>query len=331
MRRTIFFIIFLLAIQLTAGIKVDSNTLGFEVQYKTVEIPVTSTDVMLSKDKKPYANVDYIAVKSGNTILPLTSAKQKGKSVLNKVGQIDNDVIDLHEPIQLKLPITGTLLINANEHGQAGPVRYPQDGFITMELPAGNPTHDGILDAGLGQPTFKFWWEPTTGHPAGWFIVYAFTDANYAYFAFDVTPDNTNDAKEDWSAIHVQTNEGIKEFYADHAKKEYGLSSFGYTGSVNYAHKTYEFKIPLNEIGPFSLQSTTIIFYLQYYGTAGGPVCGNGILEAPEECDDGNLIGGDGCSSTCTLEGAVPEFSTITLIIAVLGALVGIFAVRKIR
>lgn len=32
------------------------------------------------------------------------------------------------------------------------------------------------------------------------------------------------------------------------------------------------------------------------------PVCGNGILEAGEECDDGNLINGDGCSSSCTIE-----------------------------
>jgi len=30
--------------------------------------------------------------------------------------------------------------------------------------------------------------------------------------------------------------------------------------------------------------------------------CGNGILEAPEECDDGNFVDGDGCSSTCELE-----------------------------
>ena len=30
--------------------------------------------------------------------------------------------------------------------------------------------------------------------------------------------------------------------------------------------------------------------------------CGNGILEAGEECDDGNLINGDGCSSLCFTE-----------------------------
>ena len=30
--------------------------------------------------------------------------------------------------------------------------------------------------------------------------------------------------------------------------------------------------------------------------------CGNGLAELPEECDDGNTTGGDGCSATCTLE-----------------------------
>ncbi|HVM95832.1 MAG TPA: PQQ-dependent sugar dehydrogenase [Candidatus Acidoferrales bacterium] len=31
--------------------------------------------------------------------------------------------------------------------------------------------------------------------------------------------------------------------------------------------------------------------------------CGNGVLEAGEQCDDGNVINGDGCSATCQLEG----------------------------
>jgi cysteine-rich repeat protein len=32
------------------------------------------------------------------------------------------------------------------------------------------------------------------------------------------------------------------------------------------------------------------------------PVCGNGIKEEGEYCDDGNTISGDGCSSKCKLE-----------------------------
>jgi cysteine-rich repeat protein len=31
-------------------------------------------------------------------------------------------------------------------------------------------------------------------------------------------------------------------------------------------------------------------------------ICGNGILEPGEQCDDGNLVDGDGCSSICTIE-----------------------------
>jgi cysteine-rich repeat protein len=33
-----------------------------------------------------------------------------------------------------------------------------------------------------------------------------------------------------------------------------------------------------------------------------GPTCGDGIVQAPEQCDDSNLANGDGCSSTCTIE-----------------------------
>lgn len=38
----------------------------------------------------------------------------------------------------------------------------------------------------------------------------------------------------------------------------------------------------------------------------GPQVCGNGYLEPPEECDDGNLVNGDGCSDQCLLEQITP-------------------------
>jgi len=37
-------------------------------------------------------------------------------------------------------------------------------------------------------------------------------------------------------------------------------------------------------------------------------VCGNGIAQGPtEQCDDGNVGDGDGCSATCTIEGPLPS------------------------
>lgn len=41
------------------------------------------------------------------------------------------------------------------------------------------------------------------------------------------------------------------------------------------------------------------------------PVCGNHIIEAGEQCDDGNLINGDGCSATCKNEEEKNKFSNI--------------------
>ena len=31
-------------------------------------------------------------------------------------------------------------------------------------------------------------------------------------------------------------------------------------------------------------------------------VCGNGLRDPGEQCDDGNNVGGDGCSATCSVE-----------------------------
>src|SRR5439155_1556779 len=39
-------------------------------------------------------------------------------------------------------------------------------------------------------------------------------------------------------------------------------------------------------------------------GNNGSPSCGNGVVEAAEACDDGNLANGDCCSSACTIEAA---------------------------
>ncbi|RME57426.1 MAG: DUF4215 domain-containing protein, partial [Candidatus Dadabacteria bacterium] len=40
--------------------------------------------------------------------------------------------------------------------------------------------------------------------------------------------------------------------------------------------------------------------------TRNSPVCGNGIVETGEDCDDGNIEDGDGCSSTCQIEFMFP-------------------------
>src|SRR5262245_1917353 len=48
-------------------------------------------------------------------------------------------------------------------------------------------------------------------------------------------------------------------------------------------------------------------FQTDKFGTLSGaiaPICGNGILDPTEQCDDGNTVAGDCCSPTCTFEPA---------------------------
>jgi cysteine-rich repeat protein len=66
----------------------------------------------------------------------------------------------------------------------------------------------------------------------------------------------------------------------------------------------YRFEIDSGNIlgGPFPSLGT-VLSGLCVLGevTAASP-CGNGVLQTGEECDDGNTVDGDGCSSTCKLE-----------------------------
>jgi cysteine-rich repeat protein len=38
------------------------------------------------------------------------------------------------------------------------------------------------------------------------------------------------------------------------------------------------------------------------YITGEAPICGDGVIEGTEECDDGGLTPGDGCDSSCEIE-----------------------------
>jgi cysteine-rich repeat protein len=60
------------------------------------------------------------------------------------------------------------------------------------------------------------------------------------------------------------------------------------------------------------LPGPAIMTVLARGGGGGGPdpVCGNGITELGESCDDGNTASGDGCSATCQVEG-VGTFVTL--------------------
>ncbi len=85
---------------------------------------------------------------------------------------------------------------------------------------------------------------------------------------------------------------------------------------------------------PCPVECQTVDFFYQESPWRAGQClhgCGDGILDGQEECDDGNLDDGDGCSMRCVLEAdgrAVPEFSSAAVILTVAAAM-GLILVRR--
>ena len=73
---------------------------------------------------------------------------------------------------------------------------------------------------------------------------------------------------------------------------------------------TYEYNGILDEVAVYNRALNLTEIQQQYNESSGRyycaplppPVCGNGIIEQGEECDDGNNISGDGCSANCLSE-----------------------------
>lgn len=76
------------------------------------------------------------------------------------------------------------------------------------------------------------------------------------------------------------------------ASTNYTLLTGGYSGIV------YEYCIMDEEYKCHDIS------HIEFCGNY-DPVCGNGIVEPGEECDDGNLVNGDGCDNECQYECAI--------------------------
>lgn len=61
-----------------------------------------------------------------------------------------------------------------------------------------------------------------------------------------------------------------------------------------------------NEIANAQIGFNLVFDGVQAGGSLGA-VCGNGVIESGEQCDDGNISAGDGCSATCEAESPSAE------------------------
>jgi len=93
---------------------------------------------------------------------------------------------------------------------------------------------------------------------------------------------------------------------------------------------------PLGAAGAFTSTSYKGMTGVLKYETAVIAItgtCGDGNVDPGEQCDDNNNVNGDGCSSTCQIEGGspppVPEFSDYAIALLLLTVVGGFVAMRR--
>ncbi|HUJ60921.1 MAG TPA: DUF4215 domain-containing protein [Kofleriaceae bacterium] len=110
------------------------------------------------------------------------------------------------------------------------------------------------------------------------------------------------DARYDQATIAVNgtqiwQNAASKPGTLDHIDQEWRFHDLDLTSLVGGGSASVTWSLTsdhTNDFGGWTLDDVCLVGV--------DPVCGNGILDEGEQCDDGNTVDGDGCSSTCMFE-----------------------------
>ncbi|HUT53338.1 MAG TPA: FG-GAP-like repeat-containing protein [bacterium] len=70
-------------------------------------------------------------------------------------------------------------------------------------------------------------------------------------------------------------------------------------------------RVPVFVLSCLLASLVLLIMPMTLRAACGVPVCGNGILDPGEQCDDGNLLDGDGCAADCTESFDLVEMPTL--------------------
>ena len=148
----------------------------------------------------------------------------------------------------------------------------------------GRLTVDGaIKDEQLGEPLFVATSRPGTGHPVGQVYAWVKDDRETLYVAFDFLSDNTLDGEKDYATLHVNAGGTVRAYRVSVSSQRYGKSGFGYTPRATYQHKTYEFAVPLAELGK-NPRDLGLAFWA--YGTAAPDLGPDGAVDASDPKPD---------------------------------------------
>ncbi len=237
------------------------------------------------------AHVEHVSLlSSGERLLPTSAVRlDTGQEALLEVRHQDNVLFDLHEAeMEVGWPAWEpggpfVLALGAREEvlstRRVVPFTYPRTGAYRYTVGEEGPmVVDGLQTSAddLGSALFGVQTRPVTGHPSAKVFGWVKSDGIDLYGALDFTVDNTLDGDRDWASLEVETASGWQEMRVTAVDQTYGIAGFTRTAPVHHAHKYYEFRIPLAEVGASVGETLSLRF--RAYGTAAG-------CEIPGRCD----------------------------------------------
>ncbi len=159
-------------------------------------------------------------------------------------------------------------------------------------------------------------------------IQFSFSASNYNFYIQNGQPGATGGqiVPGKWQFLALTFDNNVAKTYVD--GQLIGIDAYGpaytlaglvdklYLGTYQGAPGSYVFDGKMDEFAIFKktltdqqirdLYDNAAFNGKGYCDAIPGPVCGNGIVEGTEACDDGGTTDEDGCSSTCTKELIIP-------------------------
>ena len=241
------------------------------VRKNTINIPEKAKRLTVKKDNGNKAHIDAIISEDGNLkTLNLNHDSQK------KISAYDGDLINLNEnSIEFQIensPETLDLFGRIEGKLMENPFFYPESNSILDKInetasfyPYTPKSFNAVKDFDEKSCYKKFFSVPATGHPLGYTYIWAWNDKENLYVKLDITCDNTNDSDGDYATLYVKNQSGVNSYRISATESDYGQTVFTYTDKVKYAHKVYDFVIPVAEID--DIKNTGLAF--NFYGTVG--------------------------------------------------------------
>ena len=241
------------------------------VRKNSINIPEKAKKFSVKKVNGNKAHIDAIISEDGNLkSLNLNHDSQK------KISAYDGDLINMNEnSIEFQIensPETLDLFGRIEGELMENPFFYPETNSVLDKIdetasfyPYTPKSFNAVKDFDEKSCYKKFFSVPATGHPLGYTYIWAWNDKENLYVKLDITCDNTNDSDGDYATLYVKNQSDVNSYRISATESDYGQTVFTYTDKVKYAHKVYDFVIPVAEID--DIKNTELAF--NFYGTVG--------------------------------------------------------------